>query len=431
VDNNEHNEFPETELGQNTGPRLLACVVEPETGQIARDLAAAQGWRNPVAIEGGIAAAHDYITKHAPPNLLIVDIDDAEDPVKALTELAELCPPEMTVIALGNRNELTLYRELTELGVTDYLLKPVTLAALERSLRGDGKRQIGQGTAKTQAHVASFVGVRGGAGATTVAGSVAWCLAHLYQKRVALIDLDLQFGNLALSFDLVPAPGLREALEFPSRLDSRLLGTAMLEESLRLKVLAAEEPLVDQVHVAPGAIDTMLTVLRHDYDYVIVDLPRVLSDEVRRMLTLSATVGLVTDLSLASARDLLRLSDFARTMAPSARHLIVANHVGAKHRGEIARAEFERITAVRLDHIVPFEPNAALATASTGNVLAAALKHAPAAAALRAIAMHVGAITPDAAKAGSVLAKLPLAKLGAIGGFRPRALLPGFLKRSA
>lgn len=421
----------DTELSQGSGPRLLACVAEPEARQVARDLAAAQGWRNPVAIEGGVASAHDYITKHAPPNLLIVDVDDVEDPVKALADLAELCPPEMTVIALGKRNELTLYRDLIELGVTDYLLKPVTLAALERSLRGDSKRQLGQGTAKTQAHVVSFVSVRGGAGATTISGSVAWCLAHLYQKRVALIDLDLQFGNVALSLDLVPAAGLREALEFPSRLDSRLLGTAMLEESPRLKVLAAEEPLVDQMHVAPGAIDTMLNVLRHDYDFVVIDMPRVLSDENRRALTLSATIGLVTDLSLASARDLLRLSDFSRTMTPSARHLIVANHVGAKHRGEIAKAEFERVTAVKLDHVVPFEPNAALATASTGSVLTAALKHAAAAAAIRAVAMRIAGIESAAAKPGSVLAKLPLSKLALPAALSPRTFLPSFLKRSA
>ncbi|MGH7008705.1 MAG: AAA family ATPase [Stellaceae bacterium] len=428
MDNNT-NLTPEPEANQGAGPRLLACVAEPETRQVARDLAAAQGWRNPVAIEGGVAAAHEYITKHAPPNLLIVDIDDVEDPVKTLAELAQLCPPEMTVVALGKRNELTVYRDLIELGVTDYLLKPVTLAMLERSLRGDNRRHLGQGTAKTQAHVVSFVGVRGGAGATTIASSVAWCLAHLYQKRVTLIDLDLQFGNAALSLDLAPAAGLREALEFPSRLDSRLLGAAMLEESPRLKVLAAEEPLVDQMHVAPGAIDTMLNVLRHDYDYVVVDAPRILSEEVRRNLTLSSTIGLVTDLSLASARDLLRLADFARTMTPSARHMIVANHVGAKHRGEIAKAEFERVTAVKLDHVVPFEPAAALATASTGSVLSAALKHAPAAAAIRAIAMRIGGIEPVAAKSNSILAKLPLPKLSA--KLSPSAFLPSFLKRSA
>jgi pilus assembly protein CpaE len=419
----------EIDSGHGTGPRLLACVAEPETQQATRDLAAAQGWRNPVVIEGSIAAAQDYISKSAPPNLLIVDIDDVDDPVKSLGELAELCPPEMMVIALGKRNELSLYRDLIELGLTDYLLKPVTLAMLERSLRGEKRPKSGLGSGnKNQAELIAFMGVRGGVGTTTMAGSVAWCLAHLYQKRVALLDLDLQFGNLALSLDLVPAPGLREALEYPSRLDSRLLSTAMLEESARLKVLAAEEPLLDQMHVAPGAIDTMLNVLRSDFDFIVADLPRVLSEENRRMMTLAGTVGLVTDLSLAAARDLLRLSDFAKTMTPSARHMIVANYVGAKHRGEIAKADFERVTALEIAHVVPFEPTAAFTTSSTGNVLPAALRYTPAAAAMRAMAMHISGIKPAAAK-DSIFAKLP--KLALPANFAPKSLVPGFLKRSA
>jgi len=427
MDNNEQNS--EQEIGQSAGPRLLACVPDPETRQIARDLAAAQGWRNPVTIEGGVVAAHDYIAKSAPPNLLIVDIDDVDDPAKALGELAELCPPEMTVIAIGKRNELSLYRELIELGVTDYLLRPVSLAMLERAIRAEN-RNGGVLAAKHQAQLVSFIGARGGLGTTTVAGSVAWCLAHIYQKRVALIDLDLHLGNLALTLDLLPAAGLREALEYPTRIDSRLLAGAMLQESPRLKVLAAEEALVDQIHVAPGAIDTMLNVLRGDYDFVLVDLPRSLSEESRRMMTLAGTVALVTDLSLASARDLLRLSDFVKTLTPAARHLVIANQVGAKHRGEIARAEFERVTAIKIDHAIAFEPTAALTTASTGNVLSAALRHSVAAATMREIAMRLAGIEQKTAKP-SLLGKLPLPNIALSASLNPRALLPSFLKRSA
>jgi pilus assembly protein CpaE len=410
--------------GQGTSPRLLACVSGTETQEAARALAAALGWRNPAVMSGGTAAARDYITKQAPPHLLIVDIDDVDDPLTALAELAEVCPPEITVIAVGSRNELTLYRNLIELGITDYLLKPVTLTMFERSLRSDAKRQLGQGTAKTQAHFVTFVGVRGGAGTTTVATSVAWSLSQIHQKRVLLIDLDFQFGNLALSLDLVPVPGFREALEHPSRLDGRLLSSTMLEANPRLKVLAAEEPLADNFHLGSGAIDALVNAVRHDYDFIIVDLPRVLSDENRRMLTLSGTIGLVSDLSLASARDLLRLSDFAKTMTSSARHMIVANHVGAKYRGDIPKGEFERITALTIDHVIPFEPNAALATSSTSTVLVAALNRSPAAAGLRRIATSLAGTEAANVRMGSILGKL--VQLGA-----PRGFLPGFLKRSA
>jgi CheY-like chemotaxis protein len=166
------------------GPRLLACVADIETGQAARDLAAAQGWRNPVILDGGLGSAQSYIEKSAPPNLLIVDIDDSADPAKALAAVAEFCPPETSVIAIGSRNELTLYRELLDLGVTDYLTKPVSLAILERALRQE-KRPGGGVGPRQQAQLVAFTGARGGVGCTTVAGSVAWFFAWPISIRSA------------------------------------------------------------------------------------------------------------------------------------------------------------------------------------------------------------------------------------------------------
>jgi pilus assembly protein CpaE len=110
----------------------------------------------------------------------------------------------------------------------------------------------------------------------------------------------------------VPGPGLREALEYPARMDARLLGSAMLHESPQLSVLAAEEPLVDLPQVAAGAADALVTVLRADCDFIIVDLPRHLEEIVRRTITVATTIGVVTDLSLAAARDTLRLVEFNR-----------------------------------------------------------------------------------------------------------------------
>lgn len=398
-----------------TGPRLLACLSDPASVQAIRDFAAAQRWRNAAIVEGGVVAAHGQLQQQAAPNLLIVDVDDAEDPVQALYALAELCPPEMSVIAIGQRNDLNLYRDLIELGVTDYLPKPITAAMLERALRR-GKRGHG-GDEPTKAQVITLMGARGGVGTTTVAAGLAWCLAHLHHRSVAVVDLDLHFGNLALSLDLVPGPGLREALEYPARMDARLLGSAMLHESPQLSVLAAEEPLIDLPQVAAGAADAMIGVLRSDCDFIILDLPRHLDDIVRRTLTIATTIGVVTDLSLTAARDTLRLVEFNRVLSPTAKHIVLGNQVGAPHRGEVGRTEFERVVGLTLDFAIPFEPQTALTTSSTGTALPAALRNSKAAAELAALAQHICGV--EAPKKRSLLATKLLPGL------------PGWLKRSA
>jgi pilus assembly protein CpaE len=399
----------------STGPRLLACLADPASAQVIRDFVAAQRWRNASIIEGGVVAAHAQLQQQTAPNLLIVDVDDAEDPVQSLYALAEFCPPEVSVIAIGQRNELALYRDLIELGVTDYMPKPITVQMLERALRRGKRSHTGDEPSKAQ--VITLMGARGGVGTTTVAAGLAWCLAHLHHRNVALVDLDLHFGNLALSLDLVPGPGLREALEYPARMDARLLSSAMLHESPQLSVLAAEEPLVDLPQIAAGAADTLVTVLRSDCDFIIFDLPRHLDEVVRRTLTDATSVCVVTDLSLAAARDTLRLVEFNRVLSPTAKHVVLGNQVGAPHRGEVGRAEFERVVGLTLDFAIPFEPQTALTTSSTGTALPAALRNSKAAAEIAAMAQHI-----SGTEAPQKRSRLPTKLL-------PH--LPGWLKRSA
>ena len=191
----------------------------------------------------------------------------------------------------------------------------------------------------------------------------------------------------------------------------------MLHESPQLSVLAAEEPLIDQPQVAPAAADAMLTVLRAECDFIIVDLPRHLDNAVRRMITIGTMIGVVTDLSLAAARDTLRLAEFNKVLSPAAKHLIVANQVGASHRGEVGRSEFERVVGLTLDYAIPFEPQTALTTSSTGTALPAALRNSKAAMEIDAFAKRLcGAEEP---RKRSLLSRK----------FLPT--LPSWLKRSA
>ena len=85
---------------------------------------------------------------------------------------------------------------------------------LERALRR-GKRAHSGPEEASKAQVITLMGARGGVGTTTVAAGLAWCLAHLHHRNVALVDLDLHFGNLALSLDLVPGPGCARRSNIP------------------------------------------------------------------------------------------------------------------------------------------------------------------------------------------------------------------------
>jgi pilus assembly protein CpaE len=368
--------------------RFVACVADDVTREAVSRAVAQLGWSNAKVRAGGLDEARRSIDITAPPGLVLVDLSDAHDPIEGMHELAQLCGPQTRFLAIGSINDVSLYRQLVGLGVADYLVKPVSSELLCEAFTAAVRRPDTVDEAR-QTRLFAFIGARGGVGATTLAVSTAWLLAHEFKLRTALIDLDLHFGNLALCLDLEPGRGLREALENPERTDSMLLASAMVTEGEKLPILATEEPLEEQLSFDGGAVAPLLAALSQDYDCLVVDLPRSLDAMARQVVALADSTIVVTDLSLSALRDTVRLVDLAKALDARGKPLLVANQVGADHRGEIGRPEFERGIGGPLDHAVPFDVKAAVAAAHGGKAIPAAAGGSKAAAELRSLAARL------------------------------------------
>lgn len=373
-----------------TGSRLrfVACVADDVTREAVSRAVAQLGWSNAKVRAGGLEAARRSIDITTPPSLVLVDLSDASDPVEGMHELAQLCGPQTHFLAIGSINDVSLYRQLVALGVADYLVKPVSSELLCEAFASAIRSYASPGEARST-QLFAFVGARGGVGTTTLAVSTAWLLVHEFKLRAALIDLDLHFGNLALSLDLEPGRGLREALENPERTDSMLLASAMVTQGEKLPILATEESLLDQLVFDGGAVAPLLSALSQDYDCLVVDLPRTLDAMGRQVIALADATIIVTDLSLSALRDAARLSDLAKALESRAKPLLVANQVGADHRGEIGRSEFERGAGGPIDYAVPFDVKAMVAAAHSGKALPEAAGSSKAAVELRKLAARL------------------------------------------
>jgi pilus assembly protein CpaE len=119
-------------------PQFLAFVADAETervlGECMTQLVPGQG----TIIRGGIAKAIEHLGVHRSPNILIVDIGGVDMPVSKVHELADVCEPGVAVVAIGNRNEIGLYRDLLHAGVTDYVVKPLNSQLLAKALTNSG-----------------------------------------------------------------------------------------------------------------------------------------------------------------------------------------------------------------------------------------------------------------------------------------------------
>lgn len=347
---------------------FLAFAADASSREVLADLANAKSWPPTAIREGGIDDAVVALQRIPSPERLVVDLDETDDPLSAVNRLADVCEPGTAVVALGTVNDIALYRELIEAGLTDYLLKPFDADALEQALTPRPEEQVRGGDDDKQSRLIVVIGVRGGVGASMVALNSAWIMAHEQKRRVALVDLDLQFGSVALSFDLDPGRGLREAVENPGRIDGLFIERAMIRESDNLFILGAEEPLDSDVMFDEVAIDLLFGQLGEHFQCVVADMPRSSAPMHQRLLAGAQRIVLVTDLSLAGMRDVVRLSGLVKSCAPEAALTIVANRVGGDRDG-LKKAEFEKGFDGRIEYLIPDDRKSVAASLNAGKPL--------------------------------------------------------------
>ena len=364
--------FKDIMIGQSSAIEAAAFVSDEATAGVIANVLRAQSMAA-VVRAGDVGTAAKQLGALPAPRLLMVDLSTSAAPMRDMDSLAEVCEPGTVVIALGSQNDVGLFRDLIAAGVADYLVKPVSEAALIQAVgkASEAPAQAAQPGDKPLGRFIVVIGARGGVGASTVAANCGYVMAKDFKKRVALVDLDLQFGTASLTLDIEPGRGLREALENPSRIDSLFIASAAVNAGENLYILGAEEPLDDATAFAPEALDLLLTELRRSFDCVVVDIPRAAAVQHRDALNGADAVVVVTDLTLAGMRDTLRLTSFAKRVASEGKVITVANRVGADKKGAVPKVDFEKGIEGKIDHVLPEDMKSMALANHTGKAVAA------------------------------------------------------------
>ncbi len=353
---------------------FTAFVCDEMTAEQLRPIVTELGWATDKINKGGLRNAVQTLSVSASPNILFVDLSESGDPLNDINALAEVCEPGTVVIAAGQVNDVRLYRDLVASGIQDYILKPFSPDQLRDAF------MHAQAVFNAPKHVESSVerphimtaviGARGGAGASTVATSVAWLMGERAQRSTALLDLDVHFGTGALSLDLEPGRGLTDAIENPSRIDGLFIERAMVKASEKLAILSAEAPINQPMLTDGAAFYQLQEEMRGAFECTVIDLPRgMLVQHPHLMQDVQATV-LVTELTLASARDAIRLLSWLKSNAPQSSVLVVANRVATSGAGEISRKDFESSIERKIDYVIPADMKVVTQAAKLGKTVA-------------------------------------------------------------
>lgn len=314
---------------------FAAYLSDDMSQSAAHEVAGQRGWSTSNIRKGGLAAALRLLGSAPPARFIIVDIDGLPlgDVEAGLTELARL---GSQVLALGTVNDVNYFRRIMRTGAKDYLIKPLDADVLgEVFVRleqpGDGSKPHGR--------VVGILGARGGVGVTTLAINTAWIMAERLSRRVALVDMDIYAGNIALALDIEPTRGLREAFDDPERVDQVFLQNAMAKFGKGLHVLATEESFEDTVRMTDDKILMLTDTMRDNFDMSILDIPRHFVTREPQLFARCDDIIIVAELTLHSLRDANRLSKLLRSRNRQAKIHIIVNRVGSKP--DITAKEFE------------------------------------------------------------------------------------------
>jgi pilus assembly protein CpaE len=175
-----------------------------------------------------------------------------------------------------------------------------------------------------------------------------------------LVDLDMQNGDAALQLDSSPSHALREAFEKPERVDKLFLERGTIHASQRLDVLASLEPPGESMPLSEEAVLSLFEKLLRRYRFIFVDLPVAAAGGLLRVLHQPSTCLLVSNASLASARELVRWREWIGPNSPERRTLHILNMIGAD--GGLTEAEFIRVAGQAPDISIAYDRGIASAS---------------------------------------------------------------------
>ena len=315
-----------------------------------------------VASFSSIEAMEEKFTSGRP--LVVVFGPSFADPAR-LKEVQGLTRsrPEAGSLLLVEELSTEMLRMALRAGVRDVIALPADssqlMEAIERVVETISvlpRVPGGVATSETPAELGTVITVlsaKGGVGKSVIASNLAITLARRAEGPVALVDADLQFGDVAVMLKLVPQHTILEAVAAIHRLDAPLMQSLLMRhEPSGLLVLPApiEPAFADQV--SPSDMLTIVKLLQTFCRHVVIDTPADFNDVVSAVLEVSDDVLLIAGMDIPSIKNVKIGLPYLRLLnIPSSKLKLVLNR--ANSRVKLSVGEVERTLQMKADCLVP------------------------------------------------------------------------------
>ena len=261
------------------------------------------------------------------PQLVLLEL--SKDPTLNLKLLRELQQnfPGIPVLAAGESLDSGFLIEALRLGVKEVLSKPLTTEAVQHAFDRVQRQSGAAGQAKEAATIFSFFSCKGGSGSTAISTNFAVSLSKLSRKKILVLDLDVELGDVAGFFGLKSPKSLVEEDTEGSILDpATIFRTIITHSKTGIDLLSFSDGFPQRARAFAGEVKVLLALLQAEYDYIIIDASSTLNELVVSVLDSSHIIFLISKCNLPALRNAQRvLHGFERLGYSASRIRLLVN----------------------------------------------------------------------------------------------------------
>ena len=350
---------------------LSAFVSDSMSKQVVDAAVADLGLAYTTCVQGDVDQAVEFLRNNRAPKILLIDLSNSDLPMTNMEKIIEFCSPDVSIIAIGAKNDVGLFRTLLKVGIADYLVKPISVDLVKKAISTIVSGTNAYDTPESRkGKFIAFVGMTGGIGATTLATNCAWILANKFFKRSVIVDGDHQFGNANLLLDMKTESSYIDMLESPDKIDDYFVETSLKRYGPRLFYLGGKTDIARNSEYDVEAFAYFMEMVQKQFNYLTVDLKLSVNPLSRVLISKTQSFVIIADLSTASAYNAASFIEYLKQDSREKQLIVVLNKIGMFPRGGISKDAFEKIVGMQVNYIMPFDTQVPYGAANVGQPIA-------------------------------------------------------------
>lgn len=341
-------------------PSASVSVFSTDSDTLESIAALAEDWRfarvKVNTTEGGVDAAIAAFQADGATDIIIIQTDEIDDSfTERLGELSSYCDEGTSAVVIGPVNDVYLYRQLIEMGVSDYLVRPIKPDILKDVIAKALIQRLGV----SDSRLIAFVGSKGGVGTSCIAQICGWISSEKMGHKTLLMDAAGGWSPFSVGIGFDPSASLSEIARTVEAQNEDALERMFFEASDKLSILASGSDAMLDPSVSAAQYEGVIDNLMVKSPVVMVDLSGAEASVKKMVLSRAHQIVMVTMptvTSLRFCRGLLKeISDIRGGESDDIS--LVVNQAGLAKSYEVSQADIGAALEFSPSVSIPYLPS--------------------------------------------------------------------------